>query len=974
MFILCLCSVPQFKPAEERFLWFSKDINNDTAGGMPDATLVTQVAEAEVEVVTAPSQNKYTYASLPGDNLNDFLTRPRQIYAKEWTIGSEINEGIQPWKLFMNNSYVKDKLKGYSRFRGELELTIMVNGSAFHRGAIIFSYIPLANERLKINESDGTVADGAGLLMNDGVVPPRHVGIGMGMPNGAAYHAYVQSDGLFESGTGQKRWVPLSQRLNFVSYPSESTSGHMTLPFIFPTEYLKIDNRWFTNRWWGDGSTATDLGVNPLLMMGSLDICSLMTLGALGSNVSDGVDIIILANLKPGYELVGPTRYTLQGGEGPMAPSVHAPKKASQSGLWRDVVAGVGSIAARYAGMSQPPLMTDVDSVRLQNVANLANTQLSTRDEVLANDPMTSLVTTPARLGGDPDDMNISHLLSKKSVLSTFAWSATGASSLTGYTIFKAYNCPMLDPTKVYGSGLAGTTSRYIKHYPTPLSYLSKGFSYWRGSLIYTIKVVTTKFQKGRLLITFDPNGVTGGTEGEIDETVLIGTSLAKVIDISETTEYEFEVPYMATTAWLRTSANVADESRYMTPEAIDDTPGGMYYEDTMHNGSLNVSILNTLTNDLDAYVMVSVRAGKDFEFSAPCGISKQVTLQDAYITQGDEVEACHTDYVGEKIVSLGDMMHRSSVICRLKAASAGDVAISVVGVEGVPRGGGLVTSDLIGFTRGGAYKYIVGTCPHSYEQWFKSMFAAARGSHRLTIGGIYKKPYGTATSDNIPSNGGPMATPSSIESPISVSIVRSGQDFLPLRNSVNGTTRTALNVPKLPIYHTWILYGTINPLDQMDTYVSKTTGTSELSHDGGSVVVPYQSNTLFRPTNIYYDALRPNEHFIPKGDLFADFDYRDGLAIPAPWDYGAAAADRVSLLSDYFPPQDKVMVQGGIDAFSSRDVFSATGSDYVLAHFVNAPPFWVVCANDYINTKIKLTTETVGTTTLSRGWSFLAA
>lgn len=91
-----------------------------------------------------------------------------------------------------------------------------------------------------------------------------------------------------------------------------------------------------------------------------------------------------------------------------------------------------------------------------------------------------------------------------------------------------------------------------------PVAYLSRMFSFWRGSLKYTLKFTRTEFHSGRLLIRFIPfddkayanPGVTANNNPYM---------LRAIVDIRECNEFSFTVPFIYTTHWADTVDSIGN-------------------------------------------------------------------------------------------------------------------------------------------------------------------------------------------------------------------------------------------------------------------------------------------------------------------------------------------------------------------------------------------------------------------------------
>jgi hypothetical protein len=76
--------------------------------------------------------------------LTEFLSRPVQIYSASWAENSFFSPGVlDPFKLLLANTAIKNKLTGYRYFRANMRLTITVSASPFLYSALQVAYSPM---------------------------------------------------------------------------------------------------------------------------------------------------------------------------------------------------------------------------------------------------------------------------------------------------------------------------------------------------------------------------------------------------------------------------------------------------------------------------------------------------------------------------------------------------------------------------------------------------------------------------------------------------------------------------------------------------------------------------------------------------------------------------------------------------------------------------------------------------------------
>uniref|UniRef100_A0AB38ZKC6 Genome polyprotein n=1 Tax=Suncus murinus associated picornavirus 2 TaxID=3139569 RepID=A0AB38ZKC6_9VIRU len=88
---------------------------------------------------------------------------------------------------------------------------------------------------------------------------------------------------------------------------------------------------------------------------------------------------------------------------------------------------------------------------------------------------------------------------------------------------------------------------------PTRLHYTTDFFRYWRGTLKYTFNVVCSRFHSMRLRVYWTPSAVISATEGMVET-----STVSKVIDVEGETNFEFDVPWLQSMPFLRTTGGLS--------------------------------------------------------------------------------------------------------------------------------------------------------------------------------------------------------------------------------------------------------------------------------------------------------------------------------------------------------------------------------------------------------------------------------
>nr|QUS52703.1 polyprotein [Mute swan feces associated picorna-like virus 7] len=85
---------------------------------------------------------------------------------------------------------------------------------------------------------------------------------------------------------------------------------------------------------------------------------------------------------------------------------------------------------------------------------------------------------------------------------------------------------------------------------PTTLGFLGSIFRYWRGGIKYRLAFAKTAFHTGRLRIAFVPAGLPAPPSTKLQGDGVLAHNW--ILDLSQSSELEFEIPYVSNTPWTR--------------------------------------------------------------------------------------------------------------------------------------------------------------------------------------------------------------------------------------------------------------------------------------------------------------------------------------------------------------------------------------------------------------------------------------
>jgi len=548
--------------------------------------------------------------------LAKFLSRPVKISSLTWAEsdlpGTLLT--INPWHLFFNNSYVKNKIANFAFVRCNLKVKVIINASPFYYGAMLASYQPLP----------------------------------------------ALTPDTISAGVGLSYFIPLSQRPHFWIYPANSEGGEITLPFF-----------WHKN--WLCTQVAQDF-----TDMGQMKFTAFTTLDSANGVTGQGVTMQIYAwaeDVELSGPSVGLTMQTDEYGDGVISKPASAVaeamgKLARVPGIGRFATAAqIGASAVSRItslfGFSNPPVISNVQPFRPTAFPQMSNVETCFPGEKLAMDPKNELSVDPGIVGlPSVDELDIQRLVQRESYICDFAWTTVkNADDI----LFSSYVAP-----DFYG---AESATNEVAYYPTPLKYVSRLFQSWRGDIIFRFKVVCSQYHKGRLRISWDPRGTSGSSIYDVADTNNIVQTA--IIDIGKDTDVEFRVPYHQAYPWLLTQGGFSTSGVLWSESATPTWNADPLYENGAITLRV-LTKLTAPVGTSSAYILVFVRGAENLEFANPGyakdNLSFFTTQTDETAGQGIEGEspqhlvAGTTDAVprerylvnfGEKISTLRSLLHR---------------------------------------------------------------------------------------------------------------------------------------------------------------------------------------------------------------------------------------------------------------------------------------------------------------------------
>jgi len=462
-----------------------------------------------------------------------------------------------------------------------------------------------------------------------------------------AYYSPINSPNLASTAVD---FVTVSQRPHIWIYPQTSSGGELHIPFFYHKNYVSL-------------TTAATLG-----SLGSLTFKQYTALTSANGATSNGCTIQVYAWVENAQLQGNSTGAVMQSGRvrdeygnGPVSAPAAALSNWAQH--LRDVpiigkyatATQIGSSAvsriAQLFGWSNVPVIEDVKPMKNVPFHDLASAHLSEPTSKMTFDPKGEISVDPTITGlSNVDEMILSNMLQHESFLTSSSWTT---SDTVGTQYFFSAVTPML-----YDRGTASSGGTYGIAM-TPMCHVSRAFTHWRGDIIFRFKVICSRFHQGRLRISWDPTAANSGTT---DNTNVI---LTKVIDLAESDEVEFRVPYMQAAQWCNTTNYLGEI--YTTNNWLNGAGSRTLLADTT-NGAITVKCLTNLSAPTDTAtvtILTFVRAADNFILANPCDLPPlmswlQMQSGVAQIDDGKISEDFHKINFGDPVLSLRTLLRRS--------------------------------------------------------------------------------------------------------------------------------------------------------------------------------------------------------------------------------------------------------------------------------------------------------------------------
>jgi hypothetical protein len=484
-------------------------MNAESPQILPTQNLVDMGGDAE-DVATSGSNSFWNPAEDTYLDMDEFVERPVKLLSQAIPAEDEFGLTLRPWNLFLADPAVRSKLKNYAFARFDLVLRISISATPFHYGKVICSYFPY---------------DGANAVLNVMDTYPYPV--------------------FLKYSVQQQGAITIDAKSN---KPLE-----MVIPYLSVTPMGRLWNNSASVLTSVDDFEDFDLGRVEITVLNKLQTTQLdgslpyIHIYAYAKNfhVAGSTGTLTDITTESDERKVGPVERMASSTLPMVKAMTSVPSIAPLAVASHMAVSGFRDMAA-FFGWSYPVQAGYAQRVKMEPFANGANTIGMDTGKRITCDPLQELTIDPSFANVSHDELAIADICKREGLLSQVRWSSVDQ-ALDG-VIFQCAVSPRVGET--FGDG-------WIM--PTPLAFAATPFRYWRGSMTFRIEIVCNAFQRGKLLIGFEPNVpqyslMAGGLS--------LNKQQVRILDIQECQNMEFVVEWNSNKAYSR---NVNDNQISLT-------------------------------------------------------------------------------------------------------------------------------------------------------------------------------------------------------------------------------------------------------------------------------------------------------------------------------------------------------------------------------------------------------------------------
>mgnify|MGYP003572002664 FL=1 len=403
------------------------------------------------------------------ERLSDILNRQILLTRLQWTPATAF-QTIDVWRDVFNDTFVREKLSGFSLFNGTIRLKFIVNGTKFFSGRATVSYFPRPNPELPYHEDFAT--DDQTLCLQ-------------------------------------------SQMMHLHIDPSMSSAGEMVLPFMFDQASLEMRR--------GNYSSLGLVHFNPVIPISTV-LSGNPTVGISVYAKFETINLSVPTDLEIARQSeIDETKVSQRIQSVANYASLY--ESVPYIGPYAKATEMIGSTAAGILsafGFSKPHSMQTPGKYLKSYGESMSSAHNEVNHTTLAYNPKAEVTVDPRVTGVNVgDELSIASIAGRDSHFSQFTWTQlqNAGEALARYQV-----SPMLCPTAQnapFGQRLALTSCAFV----------SNLFTYWRGTIKFRFQIVGPQMVNGRLRIVHHPTACGNDPPYNVLRSVLVDLSETRDVE-----------------------------------------------------------------------------------------------------------------------------------------------------------------------------------------------------------------------------------------------------------------------------------------------------------------------------------------------------------------------------------------------------------------------------------------------------------
>ena len=492
--------------------------------------------------------------------IRDFLAKPVIIASGNFTTSdtfSTFPPFLSPNDIITNSATMSDKLRGYFGFRATTVLRLVVNANRFQQGRYNLQFMPTGGANINTPLAIARISALQSTLVQRSQLP--HVELDLScdteaclrVPFNSAVNFFPLKAVTASSSFGSFGLFRIYPYSKLVAPSGSNTCGYTLWAHFEDVELIGAavpqSSKPFTSSVRKKNETETEQNSSQMGPISSALI-----------RVRDTANLFSSVPLLSGY--------------------------ATATAWYSDILAS----AATIFGWSKPINLEHSQRVTQNYLPYSANADGPDNSFPLSFSYKNQVGKAIGFSGTDIDELDFKYLCSIPSYYSTIPWPST---ALAGTTLLA------MEVNPNSGRVLRTLNSTTVFDL-SPAQLVASFFNYWRGTLVYKIKLVKTEFHSGRLAVSFSP--YCDVLANPISTISLNDTDYLhrEIIDIRNCNEFTISVPYISPSPYLSTT----------------------YFP--ISTGTLYFNVLDPLvapdTVSPDISIIVETCMGPDAEFAVP--------------------------------------------------------------------------------------------------------------------------------------------------------------------------------------------------------------------------------------------------------------------------------------------------------------------------------------------------------------------